>query len=75
MEQPPEKIVLLLGWMGRPWLINQESSCDLILSRKGQAGWRRVGIGRSLGQNVYIAFRTRDSYIAFGPEIIACSLI
>jgi hypothetical protein len=31
--------------------------------------------GRSLGQTVCIAFQTRDSYIAFGSEAVAGSLL
>jgi hypothetical protein len=34
-------------------------------------GWRSAGVGRSSGQTIFLAFRTRDSYIAFDLESIA----
>jgi hypothetical protein len=47
---------------------------QLTLSRKGQAGWRSAGVGRSLGRTIFLAFRTRDSYITFGPKTVEGSL-
>jgi hypothetical protein len=38
-------------------------------------GWTSAGVGRSLGRTVFLAFQMRDSYVAFGPESVAGSLM